>query len=596
MNRESHAGDDLAGTMQRDTTPQGWSAVQPEPSVGSVDLLEPLLDDAATAPDDPVAETGEEERATATRRGGIRSVRTKILGLVAALVVAMIVLGTVAVSTTVSLRDRAERIATIQSTLNARVMALQSSVWSYRLATGGLGDFMGDPDEAGAQFVMIDGAHGVVLSEMSKFRAIYTEIGEPVPDQYGSFELSMTEYISIVEDTALPAFEAGNVTAYRSAGTDLDRVGEQVGGALDRLQSYIDDILAEETAGAAREASTAIITLVVVIAVGALGGLALGWVVSNRIRAGIVGVQRTIEAIADGDLTHEPEVTGKDELRDMAHALSVAQASLRATLSGVLESSVTIASSAESLAGVSSQFSASSEETAAQSGVVAAAAEQVSQNVRTVAAGAEQMGASIREIAQNSNEAAKVANRATDRAASTNVTVQKLGTSSQEIGDVVKVITSIAEQTNLLALNATIEAARAGEAGKGFAVVASEVKELAQETAKATEDIARRVEAIQDDTSSAVGAIGEIADIIGRINDYQLTIASAVEEQTATTTEMSRGVSESATGASEIAGNITGIATAAQESAATMQRMSVAVDELAQVSVELRTRVAQFRI
>ncbi|MBD7952575.1 MULTISPECIES: methyl-accepting chemotaxis protein, partial [Oerskovia] len=208
------------------------------------------------------------------------------------------------------------------------------------------------------------------------------------------------------------------------------------------------------------------------------------------------------------------------------------------------------------------QFSASSEETAAQSGVVAAAAEQVSQNVRTVAAGAEQMGASIREIAQNSNEAAKVANRATDRAASTNVTVQKLGTSSQEIGDVVKVITSIAEQTNLLALNATIEAARAGEAGKGFAVVASEVKELAQETAKATEDIARRVEAIQDDTSSAVGAIGEIADIIGRINDYQLTIASAVEEQTATTTEMSRGVQESATGASEIAGNITGIATA----------------------------------
>ncbi|WP_246857806.1 methyl-accepting chemotaxis protein [Oerskovia sp. KBS0722] len=590
MNRQSEAPDDLAVTLEH--APEA----RPEPFVESYpDLASDLGSDHES--DMNLSESsGAGERAARAAGGGIRSVRTRILGVVAVLVVAMVVLGVVAVSTTVALRERTETIATIQSTLNARVMDLQSSVWSYRLATGGLGDYMGEPDEAGPQFVAIDGAHGSVTAEMRAFEDIYAGIGEPVPDQYESFALSVNEYISIVEDRKLPAFEAEDRAAFRSADTDLDRVGQQMGGALDRLQSYIDDILAGETAGAASEASTAIVTLVVIIAVGAFGGLAFGWVTSGRIKKAIVGVQRTVEAIADGDLTHEPDVRGRDELGDMARALSSAQANLRALITGVVESSGTIASSAESLAGVSSQFSASSEETAAQSGVVAAAAEQVSQNVRTVAAGAEQMGASIREIAQNSNEAAKVANRATDRAASTNVTVQKLGTSSQEIGDVVKVITSIAEQTNLLALNATIEAARAGEAGKGFAVVASEVKELAQETAKATEDIARRVEAIQDDTSSAVGAIGEIADIIGRINDYQLTIASAVEEQTATTTEMSRGVQESATGASEIAGNITGIATAAQESAATMQRMSVAVDELAQVSVELRTRVAQFRI
>ena len=145
-----------------------------------------------------------------------------------------------------------------------------------------------------------------------------------------------------------------------------------------------------------------------------------------------------------------------------------------------------------------------------------------------------------------------------------------------------------------MALNATIEAARAGEAGKGFAVVANEVKELAQETARATEDIARRVEAIQADTGGAVEAIGEISTIITSINDYQLTIASAVEEQTATTTEMSRNVTEAATGSGEIATNITGVASASTSTTEAVSQTLAAIDELSRMAADLRQEISHF--
>lgn len=265
-----------------------------------------------------------------------------------------------------------------------------------------------------------------------------------------------------------------------------------------------------------------------------------------------------------------------------------AERSLQSTLEHVSRNSQTLSASAEELSATAQQLSSNSEETTAQANVAAAAAEQVSKNVATVATSAEEMSASVREIAKSAADAARVATQAVKVAGDTSRTVNKLGESSTEIGKVIKVITSIAQQTNLLALNATIEAARAGEAGKGFAVVANEVKELAKQTAAATEDISQKIEAIQGDTSGAVQAITQISAIISQINDIQNTIASAVEEQTATTNEIARNAGEAARGSTEIAKNVATVSTAAQSTSQGAGSTLTAAGELAKLASELK--------
>ena len=267
---------------------------------------------------------------------------------------------------------------------------------------------------------------------------------------------------------------------------------------------------------------------------------------------------------------------------------------MESVLRVVAENSSAMAAASEQLSAVSSQMSVNAEETSAQTVAVSAASEQVSRNTETVATGIEQMSASIKEIAKNATDAARVATSAVKVAEATNATIAKLGESSTEIGNVIKVITSIAQQTNLLALNATIEAARAGEAGKGFAVVANEVKELAKETAKATEDISHKIEAIQNDTRGAITAIDEISAVIHQINDISSTIASAVEEQTATTNEISRSVVEASRGTTEIAQNITSVAQAAKTTNEGALNSQCASQELARMAAELQHLVAEY--
>jgi len=389
--------------------------------------------------------------------------------------------------------------------------------------------------------------------------------------------------------------------AMAQAGNDLTDKGSTINGVIQKnlgniVDSQIDHLKGENEQIASAKSSlywtmgaTTVLALVIGLVVAALLG--------RRISTTTNGLLLHARAIAQGDLTQdELRVLSQDELGEITTAINTMQNNLKNMIMSISENAQQVATASEEFSSTSQQITTNSEETSAQANVVSAATEEINRNLQTVATSTEEMSASISEIAKNATEAAKVAGEALKAATQTNTTVVKLGESSTEIGQVIKVITSIAQQTNLLALNATIEAARAGEAGKGFAVVANEVKELAKQTAKATEDISHRIAAIQSDAKGAVDAIKMISGIIGQVSDISSTIATAVEEQSATTSEMSRNVTEAAKGSGEVAKNITGVAHAAQNTSHGATESQRAAQSLAQMSTELRELVGQFKI
>ena len=415
------------------------------------------------------------------------------------------------------------------------------------------------------------------------------------------------EQLTILHDAQQQAIEhaSGSSNDVIKAGNEYTDHGTS---AADALRQTIDSmseafqVLLQRKKDEVHAASRAVKVTLAATTLSALGfGIVAGFFLIRHTSAGLKRLNEMIRDIAEGegDVTKRLEVAStfdNDELGQVSRLFNRFMDKLQEILRGVATETNKLTSASQQLLGASEQITLNSGETAAQSNSVARVTEEVSRNLQSLSTGAGEMTTTIQSIAANANDAAKVATSAVDAAQSADATVAKLGRSSSEIGEVIKVINAIAQQTNLLALNATIEAARAGEAGKGFAVVANEVKELAHQTAKATEDIGRKISAIQMDTKGATTAIGTVSGVINQINSISATIATAVEQQSATTNEMTRNASEAAKGAGDISASIGGVAQAAEETSVRAKESQKAAEEMASIAAQLSTLMRRFKI
>jgi methyl-accepting chemotaxis protein len=501
---------------------------------------------------------------------------------------------------------RTERTASVRAGEATRLVG-QAMEAKFRTAdvagwqTGYAFDFnRGVPDAASDS---VGQRHQFVLSAEA-LRADYAGLAEAglTGDERGLLRTAQQSFESFMATDAqiVNGYRTGTPAAVRAsnalaAGTALDQFGAAATATSDLAQKIIARARAVAD-GASTSARRGEVVVALVGSIGLLLSVLVAIVVVRSIARPLADLRLRLLDIADGDgdLRARLVEAGRDELTDVAGAFNRFAGGIAEAMRAVDERSRSLDERSRQLTSVSTTLAASAQDTSRRAATASGAAESITTNVQTVAAGAEEMGASIAEIARSAGQAAQVASAAASLAASVTATVGQLGDSSRQIGEIAKVIGGIAEQTNLLALNATIEAARAGEHGKGFAVVAGEVKELASETARATGDITARITAIRRDTDEAVDAIGQITAVIDQVNDLQTTIASAIEQQTATTGEMSRGIGDVASGSAGISADVSAVAGTAEVTNAQVGDISTAADQLARISGDLQTLVGRF--
>ena len=502
-----------------------------------------------------------------------KSLRTVIGGAFAAVMLGTLVLAATAIYALLS-------VQTAQVT-NSGITDLRRAMYDARIAATRFSLKYAAEDAGTAKKGLVAVGTGIkaILPSLTTAEAESLKKTADLLEQYSA---EMQAVQDAVEAKKPDAEVTAAVTAWRATGA---AVVENLGKATELVGARMGST-----------SSTAVTTVSVLAVAVLLAGTLLAWRMTLSITRPIISVRGALAALAAGDLTGHIEVTSRHEVGAMSADLNTTIDSLRRIVASIGANSTGIASSSEELSAVSTQMSTSAATVASQSDSVAASATQVSQSIGTFASGVEEMNASVVEISKNATAAAQVAKEGVQASTKAQAAVNRLSTSSVEIGDIVKMITDIAAQTNLLALNATIEAARAGDAGRGFAVVASEVKVLARKTAEATADIRKRVEGIQGDTGAAAEAIKQLGDVAERVNGMQQSIAGAVEEQSATTREMSGNVAQVAQGGADIAKSITAVSAAAKEASSAAADTLASAKELARHAAELHGIVGKFKV
>jgi methyl-accepting chemotaxis protein len=452
-----------------------------------------------------------------------------------------------------------------------------------------------DQNEQLAEIPKIDQVVGEALRAFVEHRG--DELDADEVTLVGDTRTALAKWRRVRDTAVVPAAKRGDREAALAAiAGPLTEADDGFAEPLDTLFTEVAH-QAALTARSVQEASTSDVrTMIIVGVLAALLAAAVGVVVARLVTRPVGRIVTVLHHLARGDLTQHADIHSADEIGTMATAMDSATDSIRNALATVATTATSLESASQGLSEVSARISDGARKSSNQAATVSVVSERITGNVTTVATGAEEMSASITEIAHNADDAARVAAQAVNLCESTSDTIGKLDGSATQIHNVVKMIAVIAQQTNLLALNATIEAARAGAAGSGFAVVANEVKDLAHETAKATESISEFVSMIQTDTTAAVAATSEISKIVGQVNDYQGAIASAVAQQSATTTEMTRNVGEAVTGSRDISHQIAAVAEEASATTAGVAQAQQSATRLAELSDDLRTAVGHFTL